>query len=71
MLTVVIVCHCNGVSDREVRGAIERGAHATESVLRACGAGSDCGSCHAVVEQILVDTIVDAPRRRVLAHVTS
>jgi bacterioferritin-associated ferredoxin len=41
----VILCLCNAVSDAEVRAVITDGAHTVEAVGRACGAGTDCGSC--------------------------
>jgi len=43
----VVLCSCRAVSEREVETAIARGAHSVEAVARACGAGADCGSCHA------------------------
>jgi bacterioferritin-associated ferredoxin len=42
----MIVCICRGVSDRTVKRAIEDGAESVAAVGRACGAGTDCGSCH-------------------------
>ena len=67
MLTSVMLCHCNGVSDREVRAAVAGGAHTVDTVMRACGAGSDCGGCHVLVEQVVDEALVEIPRRRVLA----
>lgn len=49
----MIVCHCHRVSDRAVRGAVRDGAVSTAGVMAACQAGSDCGSCHAAVEQLI------------------
>jgi len=63
----VILCHCNGVSDREVDAAVAAGARDAEGVMAACGAGTDCGGCHALVEAAVVDVAVGRPGRRVLA----
>ena len=41
----MIVCSCYGVSDRTIRKLIEEGADTAQEIERACGAGSDCGSC--------------------------
>ncbi|TNF30569.1 MAG: (2Fe-2S)-binding protein [Deltaproteobacteria bacterium] len=41
----MIVCVCEGVSDREIRGAIQHGADSVEAIGRACRAGTDCGAC--------------------------
>jgi len=49
----VILCHCNAVSDREVRAAVEDGARDVDDVATACGAGGDCRSCHASIEELL------------------
>jgi bacterioferritin-associated ferredoxin len=57
----VILCHCNAVSDREVRAAVLDGAGDLEEVTRSCGAGGDCGSCRGSIEAML-----DARPTRVL-----
>ena len=57
----MIVCHCNAISDREVRAAVLDGACDVDDVTRACGAGGDCGSCHVSIESLL-----DARTTRVL-----
>jgi bacterioferritin-associated ferredoxin len=59
----MIVCHCNAVSDREVKAAAREGACELEDVQRMCGAGTDCAGCHDRIETIL-DLV--APRRPAL-----
>lgn len=54
----MIVCHCKAVSDRDVRGAIERGAGDIEGVTERCGAGADCGACHASIKAVLDERAV-------------
>lgn len=49
----MFVCVCNAVTDVDVRSAIERGACTREAVTQACGAGGDCGGCHAHVEGMI------------------
>ena len=51
----MIVCVCEGVSDREVRAACHKGASSVEAVARTCGAGGKCGSCQKHIEQILAE----------------
>ncbi|HWP66396.1 MAG TPA: (2Fe-2S)-binding protein [Candidatus Limnocylindria bacterium] len=41
----MILCLCQGVSEREVAEAVARGASTLSEVRRACGAGGDCGAC--------------------------
>jgi bacterioferritin-associated ferredoxin len=47
------VCVCNAVTDKEVEQAIEAGATTRLEVTRKCGAGGDCGACHAMIEDMV------------------
>ena len=49
----MLVCHCNGISDRTIRKAIRRGASTASQVAHACGAGACCGGCSDVVREII------------------
>jgi len=49
----MIVCHCKGVSDRSIRQAVRAGARSSRQVVRACGAGSRCGGCRPMIEEII------------------
>jgi bacterioferritin-associated ferredoxin len=51
----MIVCHCQVVSDRTIRGAIEAGARTVGDVGRRCGAGTGarCGACRPTIEALL------------------
>ena len=50
----MIVCHCNGVSDRAIRRSVRAGAVTADLVARACGAGACCGGCRGAVQEILL-----------------
>jgi len=50
----LIVCHCQGVSDRAIREAVRRGARSVGQVGRACRAGRNCGGCHPLIAEIIV-----------------
>jgi bacterioferritin-associated ferredoxin len=39
------VCICARVRERDLRTAIKLGARSEESVGKACGAGTGCGTC--------------------------
>jgi bacterioferritin-associated ferredoxin len=59
------VCHCRAVNDRTILTAAAEGALTVDDLSRACGAGSDCGGCHAMLEELLAAcgrTAADAPR---------
>jgi len=49
----MIVCQCHGVSDRRIRAAAMTGAETSEDVGRACAAGTDCGACRPIIEDLL------------------
>ena len=49
----MLVCHCNGVSDRRVRRAIREGALTVSEVGRACGAGTCCQGCSPTINRII------------------
>lgn len=61
------VCLCNAVSVRSVKSAIEGGAGTVDEVGRACGAGTDCGSCRETIGELIEEQkAASAPRRRML-----
>jgi bacterioferritin-associated ferredoxin len=41
------------VSDRKVREVLAKGATTRFQVMRACRAGSRCGGCHPVIEELI------------------
>jgi bacterioferritin-associated ferredoxin len=60
----MFVCHCRAVNDRTILAAAADGACTVEDLRRACGAGADCGGCHAMLEDLLdaCDRSSAAPR---------
>ena len=51
----MIVCHCIGVSDQEIRRTVREGASSVADVAQSCGAGSCCGGCHPALDQIITE----------------
>jgi len=49
----LIVCHCQGVSDRAIREVVREGATSVRQVGRACRAGRMCGGCLPVIAEII------------------
>jgi bacterioferritin-associated ferredoxin len=49
----MLVCHCNGVSDRTVRRVVREGALTVAEVGHACGAGTCCRGCSATIGRII------------------
>lgn len=50
---MAILCLCEGVSERKVQRAIDRGAASVAEIGAACRAGSGCGGCHASLQALL------------------
>lgn len=49
----MIVCHCHGVTDREIRCIVQEGARTCAEVADSCGAASGCGGCASLVAEIV------------------
>ena len=49
----MIVCHCHGVTDREIRACVQNGARSCADVAQTCGASSGCGGCESLVAEIV------------------
>jgi bacterioferritin-associated ferredoxin len=56
----LIVCHCQGVSDRSIRQAVREGARTVGLVARACRAGRMCGGCRPAICEIITTEAVDS-----------
>ena len=54
----MLICSCKAVSERTVRAAIADGASSIDDVGRRCGAGTQCGGCHLLIEELLVQKVV-------------
>ena len=48
----MIVCHCHGVTDREIRACVQQGARTHGDVGDVCGAGTGCGGCSSLVAEV-------------------
>jgi len=55
----MIVCLCEGVSDRDVRRVVRQGACNLGALQRACRAGGDCGACRPQLRRMLRETEPD------------
>jgi bacterioferritin-associated ferredoxin len=51
----VIVCHCTGATDRQIRALVRDGDETPAEIVRACKAGFDCGGCRLAIEQIVLE----------------
>ena len=53
----MLVCHCRGVSDRQIKRAVKNGACTLRDVARETGAGMRCGGCRTNVAQVVQDAM--------------
>lgn len=58
----MMVCHCHAVNDAQIRAEIEAGALDADELADRCGAGSHCGNCRPVVEEILTEVSIRSSR---------
>ena len=49
----MLVCHCRGITDRDIRFAVRRGARTPDEVGAVCGAGTCCGGCRPAVRGLI------------------
>lgn len=49
----MLVCHCFAIRECEVRAVVAGGARSAHEVARACRAGSRCGGCRPLIEELL------------------
>ena len=53
----MLVCHCRGISDRQIRRAVKDGCTSARDVARSTGAGMRCGGCRSNVKAIVNDAL--------------
>ncbi|MEM9691944.1 MAG: (2Fe-2S)-binding protein [Myxococcota bacterium] len=58
----MIVCICYGVSDRAIHAAIREGADTVEEIGGCTRAGTCCGSCEEVLEELLDEQLIGPAR---------
>jgi bacterioferritin-associated ferredoxin len=51
----MVVCLCQGVSEKTVRASIATGACTRQQVTATCGAGDGCGTCHQTIKAMIVE----------------
>jgi bacterioferritin-associated ferredoxin len=49
------VCLCNGITDRQVRQAVDDGAHSLRQVREQLPLGNCCGRCVGAAREIIKD----------------
>ena len=53
------VCVCKGITDTQIRAAVEDGASSLRDVRTTLGVASQCGKCGMLTRQILRESMLD------------
>lgn len=53
------VCICHGVTERDIQKAATDGCHEVQALTMRTGAGSGCGSCLPLAQQVLTAAVAD------------
>jgi bacterioferritin-associated ferredoxin len=53
------VCVCKGITDHQIRSAVNSGASSFRQVRNALGVASQCGKCACLAKNIINEAIAD------------
>ncbi len=65
------VCLCKGITDSQIRAAIEDGANSFKEVRKTLGVASQCGKCGILTREILRETLLDSGQEQELFYALS
>ena len=65
------VCLCKGITDSQIRAAIEDGANSFKEVRNTLGVASQCGKCGILTREILRETLLDSSQEQELFYALS
>lgn len=54
----MLVCHCWSVNDKRIRREILEGATGVDDIGERCGAGTSCGGCKPVIQELVVEQLL-------------
>jgi bacterioferritin-associated ferredoxin len=65
------VCLCKGITDTQIRAAIQDGASSLRDVRNSLGVASQCGKCGILTREILQETLNDNRNEQELFYALS
>ena len=65
------VCVCKGITDTQIRAAVEDGASSLRDVRNSLGVASQCGKCGILTKEILRESLVDSNDEQQLFYAVS
>ena len=65
------VCLCKGITDTQIRAAVEEGASSLRDVRNALGVASQCGKCGILTRDIVRQSLLDSNDEQQLFYAVS
>jgi len=65
------VCICKGITDTQIRAAVEDGASSMRDVRKTLGVASQCGKCSMVTREIVRESLNDLADNEQLFYAVS
>jgi bacterioferritin-associated ferredoxin len=65
------VCLCKGITDSQIRAAIQDGASSFRDVRKSLGVASQCGKCGMQTREILREFLQDSTNEQALFYALS
>ena len=62
------VCLCKGITDSQIRAAIEDGATSVRDVRNSLGVASQCGKCGILTREIVRETLLESSEEQDLFY---
>jgi len=63
------ICVCKGITDNDIREAVNGGAESMREVRNQLGVSSQCGKCACEVRDIVKNTLESTPSPSLFYHV--
>ncbi|WP_188151831.1 bacterioferritin-associated ferredoxin [Teredinibacter waterburyi] len=51
------VCLCKGITDTQIRDAVDNGAESLRAVRKQLGVASQCGKCACLAREVITETL--------------
>lgn len=65
------VCLCKGITDSQIRAAIEDGATSLRDVRNSLGVASQCGKCGILTREIVRESLLETSEEQDLFYAVS
>jgi len=70
-IQTMYVCLCKGITDTQIRAAVQDGANSLRDVRNSLGVASQCGKCGVLTRDIVRETLLDQSQEQQLFYAVS